>query len=997
MDRRAWFFLLVLAACGSETAILCESQGCSDGNPCTQDRCVPTEGCQHTAVGGIPCADDANACTDDVCVAPGGCTHPAKAAATCSDGDLCTTADSCSAGACVGGGPLDCDDKNVCTADTCDQHKGCTHVAQAGACDDGSVCTNAEQCDGGACHGGTPKDCADSDPCTADSCDAKTGCAHAAASGALCTDGSLCTHDDTCTAGSCQGVPVTCSDGNPCTADSCDPKLGCVFVAKPGPCDDADACTSGDACQGLSCIGKPTECGDGNPCTADTCSATAGCSHVALPGGATCDDNDACTQDDSCDGQLCQGAPVICSDANPCTSDACNKQKGCTATAKSGDCSDGNACTAGDACAGGLCVGSAPVSCEDGDPCTTEDCVADFGCIHQVLTGLPCDDKNACTSGEKCQALPTACAGGATISCADSNPCTLDSCDTQTGCTHSFAQAPCDDGDPCTVLEYCQFGQCTGGKKMGCKDANPCTDDSCFLGLGCLYMPNSAPCDDGDACTVGDICDASKCAGTLQGICDDANLCTADACNAKTGDCSHTVLVGLLCDDANPCSATDQCDAKGLCKGAGNSCDDGNACTTDACDPAKSGACLHTAVDCNDKRPCTLDTCLAVGGCQHALTLGVACDDGNACTASDTCQGANSCVGKVTTCADGNPCTDDGCDKLKGCVFLPNTLPCDDGDVCFTGDLCGGGKCLPGNQKLNCSDGNGCTADTCDAKTGCSHGPAPEWTSCDAQDGNMVCSTTGACIHVGFLKGAFYVAGATAQFGCNQALFGNCPAAELPVHVATIDPIYMDYSEVRVSEYAKCVAAGKCPAIADPKCNANLGGKADHPANCLGRAAAASYCAFVGKRLPTEHEWEHAARGPTCAQAVAGVCQLGTQVYPWGAAEPTCSLAIFMGTTAGCGAGGTWSVGAGWHAPWGLVGLAGNVAEWVADDYAATAYQSAAAINPKGPAPTGVGILRGGSAWSWPAELAISRRQGKAPEPGDLTTGVRCAHDFVPP
>src|SRR5215831_4677494 len=85
------------------------------------------------------------------------------------------------------------------------------------------------------------------------------------------------------------------------------------------------------------------------------------------------------------------------------------------------------------------------------------------------------------------------------------------------------------------------------------------------------------------------------------------------------------------------------------------SCDDGNACTTDACDPDLL-QCVHTPVDCNDNNPCTVDSCDPASGCQHAPGPdGTACNDGSAQTCNDHCQ-AGSCVGGYS-CDDGNACT----------------------------------------------------------------------------------------------------------------------------------------------------------------------------------------------------------------------------------------------------------------------------------------------------------------------------------------------------
>ncbi len=96
---------------------------CSDNNPCTQDACGPF-GCQHTPM----TCDDNNACTSDSCdKANGGCTHAQLTGTPCEDGNLCTTGETCGLGSCWNGTTINCDDKDACTADSCDSTIGCLH------------------------------------------------------------------------------------------------------------------------------------------------------------------------------------------------------------------------------------------------------------------------------------------------------------------------------------------------------------------------------------------------------------------------------------------------------------------------------------------------------------------------------------------------------------------------------------------------------------------------------------------------------------------------------------------------------------------------------------------------------------------------------------------------------------------------------------------------------------------------------------------------------
>jgi hypothetical protein len=125
--------------------------------------------------------------------------------------------------------------------------------------------------------GGTPRNCADANSCTADRCDEPSAqCVHDAAilDGTACDDGNACTQRDACAGGSCRGDAVTCDDGNVCTTDTCDPTAGCTFTNADGAaCDDGDQCTDGDACLQGACGGTrvcglslppPSDGGEGN-------------------------------------------------------------------------------------------------------------------------------------------------------------------------------------------------------------------------------------------------------------------------------------------------------------------------------------------------------------------------------------------------------------------------------------------------------------------------------------------------------------------------------------------------------------------------------------------------------------------------------------------------------------------------------------------------------------------------------------------------------------
>ncbi len=281
-------------------------RSCDDGNPCTVDSCL-NGSCLNLSLPNDTGCDDGNECTtgdrclNSYCVATG--------TKSCDDGDACTL-DACQKGVGCVHSTASCDDNNLCTDDTCNSATGCVHTPNAVSCDDGDPCTLNDVCGAGSCKG-AQKDCKDSDPCTNDSCVAGT-CVHLPNYGA-CDDGNACTVGEKCFNGICQGgTTLTCNDLQDCTADSCNPAIGCVYTPIAGDCDDHTACTTGDHCSNGICVGTRLDCSDGNPCTDDLCSVNTGCYHQNNT--AVCDDSQPCTILDQCNGGSCAGISVF---ANP--------------------------------------------------------------------------------------------------------------------------------------------------------------------------------------------------------------------------------------------------------------------------------------------------------------------------------------------------------------------------------------------------------------------------------------------------------------------------------------------------------------------------------------------------------------------------------------------------------------------------------------------------------------------------------------------------------
>ncbi len=822
---------------------------CDDGKPCTADACDPAKGCTQTADDGTACdadgdactvgdtciaglcvvgktslCDDDNACTTDSCdTKTGKCAFgPIADGVACDDGTACTGSDQCASGACVGKA-LACDDKNPCTADGCDPQKGCTKSNSDGApCDDDNPCTIGDICATADCQPGKAKTCAGGDACVTSKCDVITGkCTiKNKAAGEICDDGSKCTTGDACQSGECLGKVVSCDDDNPCSDDSCQPALGCKHSDNLSPCDDGNACTLSDTCATGECVaGKSKLCEDANSCTADTCDvATGKCKFAAIEAG--CDDGSACTTGDTCKDGACTGVAAQCDDLNPCTADNCDKAKGCVHTPNSAPCDDSNACTDGDTCLGGKCAGTlkdVQNGCDDANPCTSDGCDAKSGCVH-LPNQATCEDGNPCTVGDscaggKCLVGTNTCQCGTDSDCASKedgnlcngllfcdkskapfqctiNPatvvscpvgqntaCTANTCDAKTGKCAQVAVnegKSCDaDGSVCTQGDTCAVGLCSAGTNAVCDDANPCTDDTCDGKKGCVQLANAATCDfDSDACTP-DVCAGKLCVTGKAKVCDDGNPCTADACSAKTGLCGFDAApqAGKACDaDGSVCTQNDACSNGKCTAGAALGCDDANPCTDDACDGklgcthAANGAtcnaddnacsegdicsgkvCLKGKLKvCDDNNACTEDSCdVKTGACgfDGVAPTGQACDaDGTLCTDKDQCQAGKCLAGKALGCDDGNVCTDDACDAKSGCTHAGNTAACNaDSSLCTENDVCKGGSCTAGAKKV-CEDGNACTNDTCVATTGCAF--AANTAPCE--DGS-VCTLGDAC------------------------------------------------------------------------------------------------------------------------------------------------------------------------------------------------------------------------------------------------------------
>jgi len=246
--------------------------------------------------------------------------------------------------------------------------------------------------------------------------------------------------------GKCAGGPTMCDDGNPCTADDCDPHTGCSNDVK--------------------------DCKDDDDCTKDLCDITTGsCKHIKDP----CDDNNICTINVCQKGEGCVVDKVLdCADDDACTADGCSPIKGCV---------------------------SSPASCDDGKSCTKDSCDPKTGCKHDgpgpgvqcCEKPIDCEDDSPCTVhscvGGVCQTQPVFGCCKADLDCDDGNGCTTDQCSVATGaCANIYkpgagccaTKADCHDGDNCT-LDHCIGGKC--GYDVTCCSANSDCNKGGAIGL----------------------------------------------------------------------------------------------------------------------------------------------------------------------------------------------------------------------------------------------------------------------------------------------------------------------------------------------------------------------------------------------------------------------------------------------------------------------------------------------------------------------------------
>jgi formylglycine-generating enzyme required for sulfatase activity len=214
---------------------------------------------------------------------------------------------------------------------------------------------------------------------------------------------------------------------------------------------------------------------------------------------------------------------------------------------------------------------------------------------------------------------------------------------------------------------------------------------------------------------------------------------------------------------------------------------------------------------------------------------------------------------------------------------------------------------------------------------------------------------------------------------------------EQPVHTVRLDAFWIDRTEVTNQQFADFLngegthtkGGATWLYLDDEDCPIELAGDeyqpksgyADNPVVEVTWFGADAYCQWAGGRLPTEAEWEYAARGPDARQ------------YPWGDSAPDCDRANYQGCAGGATGVGSHPAGASWC---GAMHMAGNVWEWVADWFDGEYYSRSPPENPAGPASGTDKVMRGGSWYIGPYYVRGAGRGGGGRGTANVGIGFRC-------
>jgi len=778
----------------------------------------------------------------------------------------------------------------------------------------------------------------------------------------VCSDGVLV---DSCEPGSptaevCNGADDDC-DG---LTDAADPSLALA------PCELVDGVCAGALKLAASCVA-----GAWLACPIEAYVAHDAAFEVGLE--STCDG-----RDNDCDGAVDEDIPGVGLDGSeyrgvgqPCGTGRCaGGQTVCTANPYEVVCSSSTAVR--------------PEECNGLD----DDCDGQLDAVDPGLAASPCaNQRGACAGATR---APSLCVDGAWRECTvadyeehdpsfhadfeDACDGVDNDCDGQTD--EGFSVTTPDGLTYASVGLACGVGRCAGGKTR-CSDdgtsllcstgtnARPETcngqDDDCdgktdTQDPSDLLANDLEPCESQAGMCAGSFKPASYCQGGAWSPCDALVYAAFSAnyeappetsCDGKDNDCdTATDEGGAICDDANPCT-DDACQGLGGCAHVGNQA----ACPAGYC---SGGLCVPWR--CTPEQP-TCDgnvarTCNAMGS--GYLPCGADC------TAIGSLCRNGECA--YDTDGDGDPDLSD-CAPADASVFhgAPEVCNSRDDDCDGLIDSYDGGLVTPfcENQAGVCAGVKKspaqCSGGAWSACTGANYALVatyqPTETTCDGRDNDcdgvsdessVQCSTNEACIGGRCVSRTSVINAGAFWMGCNSVNDSPCDVDEVPQHQVTVPAFEMDLVEVTNRAYANCVEAGACdtPHWDDGQCWVNTGSstalgiapsqqrEAARPVACVTWAQAHAYCAWVGKRLCSEAEWEKAARGG-CDKYPGQTCSTAMPRHPWGNATYDCTKAVTTQCASMPQPVGQRPGGAG---KYGQEDLLGNVYEWLEDCNSAT-------------------------------------------------------------
>jgi RHS repeat-associated protein len=600
-----------------------------------------------------PFGNDGNPCTIDSCDPVTGFTHsPAPAGTACVDANACTQNDACNSLAACVGAPVNIDDANACTTDACNTATGAvTH--QAVATDDGNDCTS-------------------------DSCDPATGVHHTPLPGAACNDHIGCTTSDVCTnAGTCLGVPVDSSDGNPCTADLCNSGDGVTYELSHFPkfngasCSDGNVCTDPDSCRTVSasCTSQPSGAVALWPADGYATDVI-GAKHGVLGGGATygtagwnqsfvLNGSDAFVNVDASAPAMNVSAPATLEFWARISTDTCN-----TVYHMRQDATHEQKLQLGNGCTSSLNNELVTWTYVNGTVTSTvgyTTSVRPIGSFqHFALTFNGASTTIYVDGVQVATTVGSGTGQGKWAGFSSPLSATLGAVRTS-GVGSAFFNGVIDD-----LAVYNRV--LSASEIAAIKAAGP----KCWLPL----------CDSGDP--ISNI--------------DDGNTCTVDSCDPITG-IHNAPAVGASCDDGNRCTAGDACTAQSLCSGhTADFCSNiGHTCTHDSdCGAdAAGGICLTEA-----------ETGIPGGMCSLSCSGSLACPSTAKCHILDvpivragvTINGG--CFPKCTTNTDCSH-SHSTCDDRNTCI-----VNCAVNADCAAGNYCAPPFCLHAqSHETNCADG----------------------------------------------------------------------------------------------------------------------------------------------------------------------------------------------------------------------------------------------------------------------------------------------------